>query len=353
MSTTIKDQSIAAVIAARKKDEGPSFEDKVSQKRHSQVASLGDSHSEDGNQGGSSAILALLAGLLAELQRLFTKITQQAGSQELKSELAQSTITKAYKVSADRSANSEANAGVMGAIGAGVGAGLSLGFAGMSYLHATKATNGDKAIDARRNALNEHLDVLNAPETEPFEASASNNSEEVERKKEEANEAREDLNNELNGGKELTRKVEESPTEGGVASRKEEAEKWEKRKKYLKSVKGQQKEELKRRLEQELSAENANSQKEAQSHNNRAQFAGALSMAANGMGQSAGTLAATNDTAEKGKEQAAAAQLDQVEKSTDNTANKAATARDSAGQEVQKIADVEEALSKANIAPPA
>ena len=172
MSTTIKDQSIAAVIAARKKDEGPSFEDKVSQKRHSQVASLGDSHSEDGNQGGSSAILALLAGLLAELQRLFTKITQQAGSQELKSELAQSTITKAYKVSADRSANSEANAGVMGAIGAGVGAGLSLGFAGMSYLHATKATNGDKAIDAERESLKAHLDVLGEPKQE-LDANAS------------------------------------------------------------------------------------------------------------------------------------------------------------------------------------
>lgn len=335
MSQIRKDEPSIPLFTVGKKDgksEEPCHETKLAQKKHSQAAATGNSYGSVSGNGDEGALLALLAGLLAELEKLFNEIGQKSGQQELNANQAQTTAVSAYGDAAVSAAKEERNTAMCGAVAGMIGAGVGLAAGAIGFRFGMKGLNGGQSkeevgLNLENQRLQDHLDAFDSQPQAPGSvtltsrppAGAPKTTEQIKA------EIEADLRN---------------PTFEGKCSKE--------RQEYLYKLGGDDKKVLRERFETKQRQVEAKLQKISQKYNLYSQTLNTAGQVSGSMGSSIGTAAGAGSIVAKGEDQAAAAQTQQAIEGLNKTEEKSGGGRNAADQEAQKIAELEDQLSRAN-----
>ncbi len=314
------------------KSEESCYETKLAQKKHAQASGARDIYGSVSENSGSESLLALLAGLLAELEKLFNDIGQKSGKQELNSDKAQCEAVSVYGNAAVDAAKAEQKTAMMGAIGSMVGAGVGLVAGGFGLKYGLKGLNGggskeEVGLDLQNQRLQDHLDAFDSPPQEPESVN---------------------LTSRQPAGEVKTTEQIKKEIEADLQKPKFEVKCCTKRQEYLKKLNEDDKKKLRKRFETKQKQVEAKLQKISQKYNLYSGSLNAFSQSANGMGSAAGTAAGASSVIDKGKEQAATAQAQQAIDGLNKTSEKSSGGRSSADQEILKLTDLENQLSQAN-----
>ena len=354
MSLITKDEpSIPLFIVGKKDDKSgePNHEIKLAQKKHSQVAATGFTSEETlGSSGAYSygqsklndcleeALLARLAGLLAELEKLFNKIGQKSGKQELKSDQAQHTAVGAYGEAAVNASKDEKNTAMCSAIGGMIGAGIGF-FAGAAGLELGRRGNSEckpeeeNEFTKQSKGLEDHLDAFDAVPTRRSTGLTNQETQQAVN----AQDVEAQIEADLQDPNGFTNSITEH------------------RKEYLRTLPDNKKEVIRKRFERkleqaksQLQSFQSKKQRKAQKYNLYSQALNTAGQISGGMGSSIGTAAGAGSIVDKGKDQAAAAQIQQAMEGLNKISEKSGGGRNAAEQQIQKLSELEDQLSRAN-----
>ena len=335
MSQIRKDEPSILFFTDGKKDgkrEEPCHETKLAYKKHSQAATTGDSYGSVSGNDDEGALLALLSGLLAELENLFNEIGQKSGQQELNANQAQTTAVSAYGDAAVSAAKEERHTAMCGAVAGMIGASVGLAAAAIGGGYGLKAIKGGKSkeelgLNLQNQKLQDHLDALDSP-PKPQESV--------------------NVTSRRPAGVSQTAEEIKAEIEADLRNPRFEGECSPERKQCLNNLNKDDKKELRERFQTRQRQVEAKLHKISQTNHLISQTLNTVGQVSGGMGSSIGTALGADSLLAKGQDQAAAAQIQQAIDGLTKTVEKSGGGRNAADQEAQRIAELKDHLSRAN-----